>query len=265
MIRPVFANTAIVPTRERLVLKGGGWTTLNLRVRVGFFEHRAHGPVLIDAGYGPQVTQAPGRSFALRQYANILRPQLIAEQSPLALIARSGYGPADVRFIVLTHLHADHTSYLRAFPNATFVVDRQAWASAGGHSTLANLRHGIFRELLPDDFADRLMDIREMPVDKTTLGQGFRLFDDRQLHAIPLPGHAPGHFGVLFGGDLFYATDTQWVMTALINDRAPGLPASATAVDARAAYDSAAKVRAFHARGGEVVLCHDPDPTPYDL
>jgi len=267
MIRPVFANTAIVPTRERLILKGGTKWSIALRVRVGLIMHPIHGPVLIDAGYGPQVTSDAGRSFALRQYANILRPQLISDQSPITLLKRHGCGPSDVRYIIVTHFHADHTSYLRCFDNARFLIDGAAWESLARHSAFGNLRHGIFRELLPNDFADRMIDVRENETAPCPheLGQGYRLLDDNDLHAIPLPGHAPGHIGVLFGTNLLYATDTQWMMKALIENRAPGLPASATAVDGRAAKDSADRVRRFHAAGGEVVLCHDPIPTAYDI
>lgn len=258
MIRPVFTNTASIRTSARWILQGGRGR-VDLQVRVGLIVHPDFGPVLIDGGYGPQVTQAQGRSWALRAYTRMLGPKLHELQSPLALLAAHGFDPKDVNLILVTHLHADHVAYLPDFPNARFVTDGQVMGA---------LRHGVFNELLPKGFADRQVDLRSyrlaaLPFD---LGQGYDLMGDGSVLGVPLPGHAPGHFGVCFTGvtPLLYAVDTQWMLAAIHEGRCPGLPASLIADDGQAATASVALVRAFAQAGGDVMLCHDPAQTPWD-
>ena len=258
MIGPVFANTAFVPTRTRHVLRGGRGKVA-LRVRCGLIVHPARGPILIDAGYGPQVTEAPGRSLALRMYAALLPVRLNPLESPVALLADHGFAPADVKTIIVTHLHADHVAYLPAFPNACFVTDGQVKGA---------LRHGVFNELLPRDFAARQDDLRDHALIDLPfgLGQGYDFLGDGSVIGVPLPGHAPGHFGVCFPGQtpLLYAVDTQWMRDALLDDRVPGFPLSLIASDRSAAQASIALVRAFAQAGGAVMTCHDPAQTPWD-
>lgn len=258
MIGPVFANTATVPTRARYVLRGGRGR-VNLRVRCGLIVHPDRGPILIDAGYGPRVTAARGRSVALRLYAAALRVRLHPEQSPLALLAAHGFAPRDVKTVIVTHLHADHVGYLDDFPQARFVTDGKVKGA---------LRHGVFTELLPADFADRQDDMRtgalvDLPFG---VGQGYDVLGDGSMLAVPLPGHLQGHFGLCFPGEtpLLYAVDTQWMLAAILQDRVPGLPLSLTVVDRQAATASIALVRDFHKAGGVVMTCHDPAVTPYD-
>jgi glyoxylase-like metal-dependent hydrolase (beta-lactamase superfamily II) len=258
MIRPVFTNTASIRTRARWILQGGRGR-VDLQVRVGLVTHPEFGPVLIDGGYGPPVTKAPGRSWALRAYARMLGPKLHELQSPLALLAAHGFDAEDVKLIIVTHLHADHVAYLAEFPNARFVTDGQVMGA---------LQHGVFNELLPKDFAERQIDLRSyrlttLPFD---LGQGYDLMGDGSVIGVPLPGHAPGHFGVCFTDEapLLYAVDTQWMLAAIHEDRCPGFPASLIADDRQAAAASVALVRAFAQAGGDVLLCHDPAQTQWD-
>jgi glyoxylase-like metal-dependent hydrolase (beta-lactamase superfamily II) len=43
------------------------------------------------------------------------------------LLQREGVDPADVDYVLLTHLHYDHASNVKLFPNAQFVVSRTGW------------------------------------------------------------------------------------------------------------------------------------------
>ena len=259
MTRPVFANTAWVSAPRRAVVKGGGWGIVRLRVRCGLIVHPDKGPVLIDAGYGPRVTTSRDRSLPLKLYNAVLGPRLNPLESPAALLADHGFTPADVRCVLLTHLHADHVSCLRDMPQARIVMD----GPSAGH-----WRHGVFNELLPDDIAARRDDLRghdlaDLPFG---LGQGYDVFGDGSCLAVPLPGHAPGHFGLCFPGarPLLYATDTQWMRGALRAGRAPRLLPGLIADNMSQVAQSAELVRKFSDAGGDVVLCHDPDLTAHD-
>ena len=51
-------------------------------------------------------------------------------------LPQRGVQPADVRVVVMTHLHIDHASAVSEFPQATFVVDGREWAAAAGGGAL---------------------------------------------------------------------------------------------------------------------------------
>jgi glyoxylase-like metal-dependent hydrolase (beta-lactamase superfamily II) len=270
MTAPIFANSAFVRAPERLMLKGGSWRQTALCVRYGLFLGRASGPVLIDTGYTSHAVTAPNRSFALRFYGRVLRPALLAEGQPDAFLSRHGLTPQDIRTVVVTHFHADHVSGLGHFPNARFLTSTAAWTIFRQRGTYGNLRHGVFPELVPPDFQARLDLIETRPTVQAPLLPslpGHDLFGDGTMIAVPLPGHASGHVGVIFPGTprpLLYAVDAQWLCAALPANRRPGYPAALIAEDKVALARSSTIVAAFAQAGGDVVLCHDPEPTPYD-
>ena len=142
--------------------------------------------VLIDAGVGPAGTAAAG----WLEVAGTLDADLAA----------LGVAPGDVDVLVLTHLHQDHVGWLvvpgaRApwFAGARHVVNGAEWASVQGDGMPSHVR-----DTLGHVQAAGLLDVGGSLVD------GMRL--------LPLPGHTPGHVGVLiegeqrrllFGGDAF--------------------------------------------------------------
>ena len=113
-----------------------------------------------------------------------------------AALAAEGVRPDQVETIWLTHLHADHAgglltpSRLARFPNAELVLqEREAahWSDAGARANAS-------AALAP--FFDTAQAVLEAYADRTR-----RVSGDAELapgvHALPLPGHTPGHMGVL--------------------------------------------------------------------
>lgn len=262
-MKPVFPVSAVVRARERLALKGGRSEHLDFPVRYGLFTRPNGAPVLIDTGYSPRVTSGR-RSLALKLYAAALGPRLDPDGGlDRVLDANGGLRPADVTDVVITHFHADHVAALRDLPNARFHASGEGYARLKRAGRLGRLRHGVFFELLPEDFEARLIPFEDAPTVAAPLGLGSAsdLFGDGSALALPLPGHAAGHHGVVFAHQtppLLYAADAQWVARAL-DGRAPGFPASLVAEDRRASATTDRRLLAFTEAGGRVVLCHDPD------
>ncbi|TIW14173.1 MAG: MBL fold metallo-hydrolase [Mesorhizobium sp.] len=266
----VFANSAWVNAAERLILRGGTWQSVRLRVRYGLFFHPAAGPVLVDTGYTPEALRGERRGRMLRLYGALLKPQLNADEQVLSVLRRFGLSPDDIRTVIVTHFHADHISGLSLFRNARFIASDTAWARVKARTPRQNLRHGVFIELFPADFESRLDGLSGKPriEPRGDMPGGTDLFGDGSVAAVDLPGHADGQFGLLFNRlerPLLYAVDVQWLLAALIENRTPGFPATLIAEDAAAIEPTSAMLRRFLSTGGEVMLCHDPAPTPYDL
>jgi glyoxylase-like metal-dependent hydrolase (beta-lactamase superfamily II) len=254
-------NSAHVGVPGRLVRRGAGLRTIRLTVRYGLIELNSKGLCLVDTGFGPEVTGGP-RSTALRFYNSVLRPDLNHSQLPEATLRNLGATAADVRLVVVTHFHADHVCSLRAFPRARIVTCGEAAHRVGAMSSTAALRHGIFKELIPPDFERRIVPLQEMqrqPSD-TALGEGYDLFGDGSYLAIPLPGHAFGHFGIFWRdetGPVIYATDAAWTTAALMKDETPWLAMSIVFDQRRIGRETQALLREFCRQGGRIHLCHD--------
>jgi len=266
----VFANSAWVSAAERLILRGGGWQSVKLRVRYGLLFHPTAGPVLIDTGYTPEALTGAQRGLMLRIYGALLKPELNAAEQVLLVLRRFGLSPDDIRTIIVTHFHADHISGLSLFRNARFIASDAAWARVKARGPWQNLRHGVFTELFPPDFEARLegLSAKRRAEARVSVPGGADLFGDGSVIAVDLPGHADGQFGLLFAGSerpLLYAVDAQWLLKALTENRTPGFPATLIAEDATAIEPTSAMLRRFLGCGGEVMLCHDPAPTSYDL
>lgn len=251
-----FPNSATVRVPERLVLRGGRWTLVDLAVRYARFTHPLAGTCLIDTGYSARVTNG-SRSSPLTLYAAILRPRLTNQALP------SACPKADT--ILLTHLHADHVSALRDYPDAKLVAD----ASAAEHfleaGAISRTRHGVFKELLPGNFRKRIIGLDTLAQIEAPFGLGPArdVFGDGEVLAVPLPGHMRGHTGYLFAKQsvpVLYAGDSDWLDRAIREDRSPQAPAQWILEDPAAGRETAARLNVFAAAGGRIVLCHDPEP-----
>lgn len=270
MMAPVFANSAFVDTSERLVLRGGGWRKIPLRVRYGLYLSATVGPVLIDTGYTSHALHDVGRSLALRLYSRAIGARLQDAGQPEAFLATQNLRPQDITTVIVTHFHADHVSGLRLFPQARFLAAAAGWHTMRQQGRFANLRHGIFDALLPPDFDDRLdlIDRKRLVAAPHLDKQAHDILGDGSLLALPLPGHAPGHFGVIFtqtASPLLYAVDTQWITAALPPPRRPRFATRVVAHDRSTSAQSSDLVATFAKAGGQILLCHDPAPSAYDL
>ena len=104
----------------------------------------------------------------------------------------AGIAPDEVTLVVITHADGDHVQgALRddgtpAFPNATFVISQPELAHWQRRIHAGNVDHGAVLGLMQR--------------------QGLRVIEpDEQIipgmTAVPLPGHTPGHIGVLFASE----------------------------------------------------------------
>ncbi|MBB4009805.1 MBL fold metallo-hydrolase [Allorhizobium taibaishanense] len=271
MVEPRFFTTSILPVREWLLLRHGSFKRLPLRVRVGYFHHPQLGHTLIDTGYcNADALRRLPQDPLLAAYRLFLRPSTLSNDPLGAGLSLLDLRKQDIETIIITHFHADHIGGLRDLPGAQLLCARQAWNAYRNNSATKNAMSGVFAGLMPDDIENRLHffeDFHTVPA-PGGLGTGWDIAADGSVLAIDLPGHLDGHVGLCFPGTdapLLYATDAQWLIRAIIEDRLPGFPAGLVCHDRPAMQSSAEKVRAFFEQGGDIMLCHDPEGHRLDM
>jgi N-acyl homoserine lactone hydrolase len=218
-----------------------------------FLIEHDRGLVIIDGGNAAECAEDPVKHWG--GISDVYWPTMTADQACVPALKAAGFDPADVRYILQSHLHLDHTgalAALEAFPNAEVVATRTEFEYA--HA--------------PDWFADGgyiKSDYVKPNVPWTLLEEsedGYDLFGDGTIRCWRTPGHAPGHQSfevtlpnsgaMLLTVDAAYTTD-HWEERAL-----PGFLASAV--------DAVRSVRKLHhiARRGDatVVTGHDPEAWP---
>ncbi len=117
-----------------------------------------------------------------------------------AALAALGLGPADLRWIIVTHIHLDHAGAVgdlaRDFPSATIVVHERGARHLVDPSKLIDSASRVYGPLL-DSLYGRMTAV---PEDRLiAAADGFRVDvgNGRELVLVDSPGHAKHHHAVL--------------------------------------------------------------------
>jgi glyoxylase-like metal-dependent hydrolase (beta-lactamase superfamily II) len=144
------------------------------------------------------------------------------EQAVPEQLRARGVNPADVRLVVMTHLHYDHASGMGQFPNARFVLTGWEWDAANGPFSLL---HGYVRRhfLRPVDYLTLDFD-SEHATSYGTFGRSLDLLGDGSLRAIFTPGHTHGHMSMILrtaGVEILVAADAVYTRHTLETGHLP--------------------------------------------
>lgn len=213
---------------EAMARRGAPWTPAVFPALAALIVHPDIGPVLFDTGYDPAFlagTQTfPERLYRWATPVDMPEGAAVADQ-----LVRFGFGPADIKAVVISHFHGDHVAGLHAFPQASIFCARAGLTEINTKGRLSRVRRGLLKGLLPRDIESRARFFEDFAA--TALGSelspfeaGADLFGDGSLIAVPLPGHCPGHWGLLARGEddrrHFLVADAAWSRRA-VRDKAP--------------------------------------------
>ena len=188
-------------TRERL------W----LPIPAFLVEHPTAGPFLVDTGMHVDALRDSVRHRG-RAGSLVFRLRMDEDQAAPAQLEARGFDPAQIRLVVMTHLHHDHASGIAQFPDATFVVDEREWMAAAR----GGFREGYHRPMFDHEFDWRTVDLDQGEAD---------LFGDGSVRLLPTRGHCAGHLSVVLrlggGRELMLAGDAVYAQKSLDEDWLP--------------------------------------------
>jgi glyoxylase-like metal-dependent hydrolase (beta-lactamase superfamily II) len=244
---------------EIATLLGGAWRPAVFPALVGVIAHPQEGAILFDTGYDPLFIEAT-EPFPERLYRWLTPPSL--GTSAASRLAANGVDPATVARVVLSHFHGDHASGLRRFPNATIHCARAGLDRVWQRGRLRALAAGTPASLLPENLPARCAFFEDCPVvplppDLEPFNQGADLLGDGSILAVPLPGHCPGHWGILLRearGLHFLVADAAWSSRAIRENRPPPRITSALLGDTQAGRRTLAQLQALRVRNPDILL-----------
>lgn len=147
----------------------GAGTIVDMPFR-SFLIQADEGNFLFDAGMSLEIVEMHRR--------NTGRVFNMTEQDCLPRrLAQHGVKSDDIKGIILSHLHSDHSGYLKAFPNAEIVVQRAEYRFAINPPPYE-------RSYIRSNF--------DLPDRKWRLIEGDEVIMPG-MAAISTPGHTPGH------------------------------------------------------------------------
>lgn len=246
--------------KEHQVLKGGRRQIIKFPAMVGFLEHPQHGPILFDTGYTDRFYEEtrrwPNKLFAKMTPTHVNKEEFAVEQ----LRAR-GYAPEDVRYIIISHFHADHVCGMKDFPNTTFICSQAAFENIQKTKGWRAVFQGVLPNLVPQDLADRVWIYDQ---DETIVKQEHEyfeyshdLFGDGLVQLIPLPGHHTGQIGAIVEsqkGQIMLCADACWLSASYKENRLPAAISKLLLSSWKDFKDSLERLHRFHKAHPEVLI-----------
>jgi glyoxylase-like metal-dependent hydrolase (beta-lactamase superfamily II) len=239
---------------EAMTRRGAGWKPCRFPGGFALLRHATHGVALYDTGYS-EAFHVATRAWPASLYARVTPVHVELQETAREQLAQDGIGPYDVRYVFVSHFHADHIAALRDFPAARIVCSRAAWGSVRSARGLSAVLKGFLPELIPYDIEERLTFVDgfahvplQPPLD--AFGPGHDAFGDGSVVVVDLPGHAAGHIGLLVEtparGRLLLAGDAAWSREAIETATPPPWVTIALLGDPRAYRATLQRLAAVH-------------------
>lgn len=212
-------------------------------------EHR-DGVILVDTGASAVLKRLP----RWHPYFRLgVRFDIEPEQEAGPQLRAIGIGAADVKRVVLTHLHIDHDGGGAAFPKSEILVSPGELAIASG---IAGRIRGYLPQRWPKIFDPKPLVLADGPYGP--FQRSGRLTADGAIVAVATPGHTKDHLSVIVeDGDraIFIAGDASYSEATMLTGQIDGVGADETASSA-----TLAAIRAFAASRPAIYLpTHDPE------
>jgi N-acyl homoserine lactone hydrolase len=215
-------------------------------------EH-PEGVIVVDTGETARASE-PGYFPRWQPFFRFaVREQVRPEQEIGPQLERLGILPAEVRLVVMTHLHTDHAGGLHHFPSNEILVSRTELAYAAG---LRGRVRGYPNKRWPDWFHPTLLDLP--PVRFGPFPASMPITEAGDVTLVPVSGHSPGQLAVVVEeGDhtVLLAGDSSYTEGGLLRGVVDGV-----GPDEAAEQLSHERIHTYAAETPTVYLpAHDPE------
>lgn len=240
-------QTGTLRTKVKYIKMNQGDGDIEIPVPWFLIKH-PQGNVVIDGGNA--IEAAIDKRGHWGKVVETYDPIMAMSENCVDQLKMVDVAPHDVRYVLQSHLHLDHTGAIGRFPRAQYFVQRieydyalkPHWFSAAAYIRADFDRPGLNWKFLGGEVTDN-----------------YDLFGDGTVRMIFTPGHSPGHQSFLItlpkSGPILLTIDAAYTQDHWENRALPGL-----VVSSAQAADSVAKLhRIAAATGATVITGHDPE------
>ncbi|PDQ18614.1 MBL fold metallo-hydrolase [Mesorhizobium sanjuanii] len=176
------------------------------------------GNIVIDGGTAVEAARDPVGWWGdtTKKYYPIMDP----EEGCVNQLGKIGMKPDDIKFVLHSHLHLDHSGACGNFPKARHLVQRReiAWAFAADWFMQGGY---IKKDLTKDGISWDVMEGEDQ----------YDVFGDGSVQTFLSPGHTPGHQSIMVRlpntGSILLAIDAAYTMDHWEEKCLPGALTSA--------------------------------------
>lgn len=219
------------------------------RIRVpvpSFLVRHPRGAVVFDTGLHVGTQRDPADRIGV--LADVFQVRFAPGEELAARLAALGVDPAEVLWLVTSHLHFDHVGGNAQLPNARWLLQRREWNAARDPEWRARAFYD------PRDY--------DLGHDRLLIDGEHDLFGDGSVRCLPTFGHTPGHQSLHVRGsagaaDLILTADACYLRRTVEDGLLPP-----NVHDAEAMHASLGRLRALARSGARLVFGHDPQGWP---
>jgi len=114
-------------------------------------------------------------------------PNVAPKVSLVDLLAKIDVKPDQIKYVGISHYHADHTGQIASFPKATLLIGTREWDAITSPNPAQGVNFKPFESWIKG----------ESKVEQLPLGLDKDVFGDGSVIVLRTPGHTPGHSSLL--------------------------------------------------------------------
>ncbi len=255
-------HTGYCLASQHFVLKGTERKDIKFYATFGIIEHPKHGVILFDTGYTLRFYNYT-KKFPYSIYSKITKVFVEKQEEAVSILRDLAIAPKDVKYVIISHFHADHIGGLKDFPNATFICHQDAYESVKNKKGFSAVRHGFIPDFMPKDFEKRVqfIDFYNSTKIDYDLGKVADIFNDKSILLCELEGHAKGQIGAILNtddGQFLLAADSCWTEEAYKENWLPNQIVRLLFDNWKNYLFSLKKVQNFHKNNSSttIIPCH---------
>jgi N-acyl homoserine lactone hydrolase len=112
-------------------------------------------------------------------------PNVAPKVSLVDLLAKIDLKPEQIKYVGISHYHADHTGQVSSFPNATLLIGKGDWEAITSPKPAEGVNFKPFENWIKGEGK-----VEPVALDKDVFGDGTVIM-------LTTPGHTPGHHSLL--------------------------------------------------------------------
>ncbi len=210
-----FFASGFCEAHEKVVNPKKGFGKISFYAVWALIEVPNLGYMLFDTGYSHHFEKATQR-FPGKLYRIATPVKLKTEESAVEILKRKGIHHTEIKYILVSHFHADHIAGLKDFPSAKIICSKVAFLQTQQLQGIKAVLKGILHQLIPEDILQRINFIEDLSEETHQNNYGLTEYKWNlipNLKFLLLPGHAKGMLGFHFANEytnLLFATDAAW-------------------------------------------------------